>query len=131
MHRTLKGSGVEKEWLRKIELDALRSQIADLEAEMAEYNLLRLGKVSFSETCSLSELPRVLVQARIAKGLTQTDLAERLNMKPQQVQRYEATNYMSASLARLIEVASVLEVKISEILRGCGRHSLRRDLCLA
>ena len=38
-------------------------------------------------------------------------------MKPQQVQRYEATNYMSASLARLIEVADVLDVKISESFR--------------
>jgi|SRR5262249_13284170 len=111
---SLSNKSGEQKWLRKIEVDALRSQIAELEAEMAEYDLVKLGKVSFSETCSLSELPRVLVQARIAKGLTQTDLAERLNMKPQQIQRYEATNYMGASLARLIEVASVLHVKISE-----------------
>ncbi len=33
----------------------------------------------------------MLVQARIASGMSQTDLAERLGMKPQQVQRYEAT----------------------------------------
>jgi HTH-type transcriptional regulator/antitoxin HigA len=105
---------IENEWLRQIEVDALRSQIADIEADLAEYDLLKLGQVTFSGTCALSELPRVLVQARIAKGLSQTDLAERLNMKPQQIQRYEATNYMSASLARLIDVANSLEVKISE-----------------
>lgn len=102
------------DWVQKAQRDALQSQIADLQAEMAEYDMLKLGKVSFAETCSLAELPRVLVQARIARGLSQTDLAARLNMKPQQVQRYEATNYMSASLARLIEVADALEVKISE-----------------
>lgn len=101
-------------WLRELEADALRSQIADIEAEITEYELLKSGQISFSEASSLAELPRVLVQARIAKGLSQTDLAERLNMKPQQIQRYEATNYMSASLARLIEVAQVLEVKTSE-----------------
>jgi HTH-type transcriptional regulator/antitoxin HigA len=39
-------------------------------------------------------------------------------MKPQQVQRYEATNYMSASLARLIEIASALEVKVSESIEA-------------
>jgi HTH-type transcriptional regulator / antitoxin HigA len=105
-------------WLRKIEVDALRSQISEIEADIAEYELLKSGEVTFSETCALSELPRVLVQARVAKGLSQTDLAERLNMKPQQVQRYEATNYMSASLARLIEVATVLDVKISESFEG-------------
>jgi HTH-type transcriptional regulator/antitoxin HigA len=100
--------------ISKIEADALRSQIADIEAEISEYELLKLGRVTFSGTCSLSELPRVLVQARIARGLSQTDLATQLNMKPQQIQRYEATHYMSASLARLIEVANVLDVKISE-----------------
>jgi HTH-type transcriptional regulator / antitoxin HigA len=123
LEATLANKAGEQEWLQAIQIDALRSQIADIEAEMAEYDLLRIGKVSFSETCALSELPRVLVQARIAKGLSQTDLAERLNMKPQQVQRYEATNYMSASLARLIEVAKVLDVKISESFEAVGTNT--------
>ena len=111
----------EMEWLRQIEVDALKSQISDLEAEMSEYDLLKSGQLNFSESCSLSELPRVLIQTRIAKGLSQTDLARRLNMKPQQVQRYEATNYMSASLARLIEVADTLEVKKSSHLEQMAR----------
>ena len=108
-----KDTGIE-EWVREIEIDALRSQIADVQAEISEYELLKSGQIALSETSSLGELPRVLVQARIIKGMSQTDLAERLDMKPQQVQRYEATNYMSASLARLIEIASILNVKISE-----------------
>lgn len=95
-------------WLKKAEIDALNSQIADIEAELAEYDLLKSGQVSFSKSYALEELPRVLVQARIAAGISQTDLAEMLGMKPQQVQRYEATDYMGASLARLIEVSRVL-----------------------
>src|SRR5689334_11998802 len=110
-------------WLQKAQIDGLQSQINDLQSELAEYDLLKLGKVSFAGTCALSELPRVLVQARIARGWSQTDLAERLNMKPQQVQRYEATNYMSASLARLIEIADVLNVKISESFESSGEES--------
>jgi HTH-type transcriptional regulator / antitoxin HigA len=110
--------------LNAIEADALRSQIGDIETEIMEYELLKLGQVTFSETCSLAELPRVLVRARIARGLSQTDLATQLNIKPQQVQRYEATNYMSASLARLIEVAAALDVKISESFEAAGPTSL-------
>ena len=72
---------------------------------LAEYDLLKSGQVSFSKTYALEELPRVLVQARIASGMSQTDLAEKLGMKPQQVQRYEATDYMGASLGRLIEIS--------------------------
>jgi HTH-type transcriptional regulator/antitoxin HigA len=101
-------------WLNALSVNALRSQISDVDSEITEYELLKSGQVALAKTCSLSELPRVLVQARIAQGLSQSDLAERLDMKPQQIQRYEATNYQSASLARLIEVAGILGVKASE-----------------
>ena len=100
--------------LRNIEANALKSQIADIERELADYDLLKSGAVTFSEAFSLGDLPRVLVQARIAAGLSQSDLADRLGMKPQQVQRYEATEYMSASLARLIEIAAALDVKVTQ-----------------
>ena len=103
----------DQPWLKQAEIDALNSQIAELESELAEYKLLTSGQVSFSKAYALEELPRVLVQARISSGMNQTDLANRLNLKPQQVQRYEATDYMSASLARLIEVSRALGVKTS------------------
>ncbi len=105
-------------WLKQAEIDALESQIADIEAEIAEYALLKSGQISFSKAYALEKLPRVLVQARIASGMSQTDLADKLNMKPQQVQRYEATDYMGASLARLIEVSRALGVKASGTFEG-------------
>ena len=108
----------DQPWLNQAEIDALKSQIADIEAEIAEYDLLKSGQVSFSKIYALEELPRVLVQARIASSLSQTGLAEKLNMKPQQVQRYEATDYMGASLARLIEVSRALGVKASGTFEG-------------
>jgi len=108
----------DQPWLKQAEVDALNSQIADIEREIAEYDFLKSGQVSFSKTYALEELPRVLVQARIASGMSQTDLAEKLRMKPQQVQRYEATDYMGASLARLIEVSRALGVKASGTFEG-------------
>lgn len=105
-------------WLKQAEIDALKSQIIDIEAELAEYDLLKSGQLSFSKTYALEELPRVLVQARIAAGMSQTDLAEKLGMKPQQVQRYEATDYMGASLSRLIEVSRALGVRASGSFEG-------------
>jgi HTH-type transcriptional regulator / antitoxin HigA len=50
----------------------------------------------------------LLIRKRIALGWTQSDLAKRLKVKPQQVQADEAANYASASLARLVEIARVL-----------------------
>jgi HTH-type transcriptional regulator/antitoxin HigA len=114
---------VNQDWLKKAEIDALKSQIAEIEAEMAEYSMLKSGQITFSKSYALEALPGVLVQARIAAGLTQTDLGEKLGMKPQQIQRYEATNYMGASLARLVEVSRALGVKYSgtfESTRAAG-----------
>jgi HTH-type transcriptional regulator / antitoxin HigA len=111
------------ERLREIERKALESQISDIERELAEYELLKSGAVNFAESFSLTDLPRILIQARIAKGLSQTELAEKLGMKAQQVQRYEATEYMSASLSRLIEVAAALGVRVSESFSPEDAHS--------
>lgn len=113
-----KARASDQAWLRQAEIDGLKSQIVDIEAELAEYDRLKSGQVSFSKTYSLEELPRVLVQARIASGMSQTDLAEKLGMKPQQVQRYEATDYMGASLGRLIEISKALGVKTSGSFEG-------------
>lgn len=100
----------EQSWLPDIQTDAIKSQIATLEAELAHYELLKAGEITFAKAHSLEDLPSVLVQARIASGMTQTDLAERLGMKAQQIQRYEASDYSGASLDRLIDVCDALNV---------------------
>lgn len=55
-----------------------------------------------------------LIKARIARGLTQKELAEKLNINERQIQRYESTLYEGAALRRLQEVADALNVKIRE-----------------
>jgi transcriptional regulator with XRE-family HTH domain len=77
------------------------------------YEALRSGKRVVLKLSSLDELPGALIQARIAQGLSQKDLARRLGLKEQQIQRYEATDYASASLARLIRVSRALHLKVS------------------
>jgi len=104
----------KEEWLLDMETNALKSQIADLQSEIQEFDMLKDGQVSFSERYSLADLPRILIQARIAKGLSQSDLASELDMKPQQIQRYEASEYMGASLSRLIAISEVLEIRITQ-----------------
>ena len=46
--------------------------------------------------------------------MTQEDLAARLGVKPQQIQRYEASDYQTASLARLREIARLLGLDVRE-----------------
>jgi len=100
--------------LRQAQVDALRSQWTELQEQIKEYELLRSGKRRVLQLDSFADLPRALIQARIASGMSQEDLAERLGTKPQQVQRYEATDYLGASLSRVSEVVRVLGIQVQE-----------------
>lgn len=102
--------------LRQIMRDAMESQLEELQEQLAEYDALRSGKVTVLEIEGLQELPTALVRARIASGLTQKELARRLGLKEQQIQRYEATRYSGVSLERIQQVAEALGVTIRERL---------------
>jgi transcriptional regulator with XRE-family HTH domain len=122
-----------EELRRDLEMAAVDAQVRELLSELNQYDDLKAGKVSVGTLDSLDDLPRVLIQARIASGLTQRDLAERLGMPEQQVQRYEANDWNTASLGRLIDVAKVLGVAIKPslappVVDEVDRRRLRRQL---
>jgi transcriptional regulator with XRE-family HTH domain/Zn-dependent peptidase ImmA (M78 family) len=100
--------------LRKATLDAHRSQLKDLESQIVQYETLRLGHLPLVRVESFEELPAALISARIAAGLSQKDLADRLGMKEQQIQRYEATNYSGASFSRLSQVVKALGITVQD-----------------
>ena len=94
--------------IAKAQKDALRSQIEDLQGELRDYESLLSGGFRPDELQAVAQLPAMLIRARIAQGLSQRELAARLGLKEQQIQRYEATDYASASLTRIREVAGAL-----------------------
>jgi HTH-type transcriptional regulator/antitoxin HigA len=100
--------------LAKAELEALKSQIGEIAEDIREYEALRSGSVSILKAEGLEELPRILIKARIARGLSQRDLAEKLGLKEQQIQRYESEEYATANLRRLGEIAAALNLNVSE-----------------
>ncbi len=103
--------------LQKAQGDALRSQLETLERELAEYDELRSGRHKTLTYASFTDLPKALVQARIARGWTQKELADRLGLDEQKIQDYEATDYQRASLARITEVVRALNIEIREEVR--------------
>jgi ribosome-binding protein aMBF1 (putative translation factor) len=98
--------------LWKAEQDAILSTIEELEGEIKQYENLKGGKVKTIKVASFDDVPKVLIQARIAQGLTQKDLAEKLGVREQQVQHDEEILYGSASLNRLKRVAEVLGLEV-------------------
>ena len=110
--------------LLKAQRDALTVQLAELEEEADLYDRLRAGQITEFEAGSLADLPEILIQARIARGLSQRELGDYLGLKEQQVQRYEAERYRSASLDRLIEVSDALGVQIARRAELVGDSAL-------
>lgn len=116
----------ENKALREIYAAGIRSQLADLTEEIDDYEALSKGERPLTLQ-SFEGLPELLVRARISAGLTQKELAGRLSMKQQQVQRYESTDYAGASFSRLKEVASALGLRVTrpavmETNRAKGVH---------
>ena len=97
--------------LRKAAREGLESQTEELRQQLKEYEALRSGKKKTFVFDSLTSLPEGLIKARIARGLTQKQLAESMNLQEQQIQRYEATSYEGAALERIEAIAKVLGIR--------------------
>src|ERR1700688_4740277 len=96
---------------------AARSQMEELQEQAEAYERLQLGKSKELVLEAVEDLPRALIRARIASGMTQEGLALRLGLKAQQVQRYEATEYESASFARIRKVVQALGLRMPKPVR--------------
>jgi ribosome-binding protein aMBF1 (putative translation factor) len=91
-------------------IEGINSQIEDLENEVKEYeNLKTKNEITVN---NLNEIPLALIKARISRGLSQEKLAELLNVKQQQIQKYEATNYAGVGFERIIEIGDVLGLEL-------------------
>ncbi len=91
---------------------SLEQQLKDLETQILDYEKLRSGSVKRLFPASIIDIGQTLIEARIAQGMSQRLLAERLDMKEQQIQRYEQERYLTANLARVAQVAEALQLDL-------------------
>ena len=104
------------------QVDAVSSQLADLETELREYEAIREGRFEVDALRVVADVPELLIKARIAQGLTQKELADRLGLKEQQIQRYEATDYATAKWSRIREVAGALSMGVGGPAQAVDVH---------
>jgi ribosome-binding protein aMBF1 (putative translation factor) len=97
--------------------NAAESQLQELREQVGAYEQLHTGRSKDVILEAVEDLPKALIRARIAAGLTQEGLALRLGVKIQQVQRYEATEYESASFARIRKVVQALGLRMPKPVR--------------
>jgi DNA-binding XRE family transcriptional regulator len=96
------------QWTREAQRNAIRSQIEELRQEILEYDQLKSGTIKVTRVSRSSQLPLLLIKARISKGYTQKELAVRIGLDEQQIQRYEASVYKGLNVDFLVQVAKEL-----------------------
>ncbi len=93
---------------RKRVLDPVVSFHQQLEEEVASYE--RLVRGDFGEVENLHGLGQMLIGLRIALGLSQRQLAERLGVHESQVSRDERNDYHGATIERVSRLLDALGV---------------------
>ena len=105
----LAATGLTDEEVRRV-IDPLESFHLQLSEEVTSYERLRRGE--FDELENLRGLGHLLISLRIAQGLSQRDLAKRLNVHESQVSRDERNEYFGITLERAMKVLDVLNVRL-------------------
>jgi HTH-type transcriptional regulator/antitoxin HigA len=90
--------------------------IRQLEDELREYDQLKLGNLKLPKIDRLDEIAPFIVKLRIAKGVSQTELAHRLSVSKQVISRYEESDYQTVGVARLQEILDAIGVKTAVTL---------------
>ena len=85
--------------------------ISQLKDELREYDQVKAGKFRMPAIERLDHIAPLIIKLRIAKGVTQTELAKRLKVSKQVVSRHEEDEYQGVSIVRLQEILDALGAK--------------------
>ena len=85
--------------------------IRQLTDEVGEYDRLKSGKLALPPVQRLDQIAPFIARIRIAKGISQTELARRLGVSKQVISRYEESDYQTVAVARLQEILDEIGIK--------------------
>jgi HTH-type transcriptional regulator/antitoxin HigA len=85
--------------------------IRQLEDELHEYDELKSGELPFPNVERLEQIAPFVAKMRIAKGVSQTELARRIGVSKQVVSRYEEAEYQTVAISRLQEILDAIGIK--------------------
>jgi DNA-binding Xre family transcriptional regulator len=97
-------------------LDPVRSFHEQLKEEVESYERLKRGE--FEELRNFEGVGRLLIALRIAKGVSQRDLAERLGVHESQVSRDERNEYHGVTVERANRILEALGAEIRSVVEA-------------
>jgi ribosome-binding protein aMBF1 (putative translation factor) len=109
-HRArLKTTNMSDEEIKRV-IDPVESLQLQLKEEVESYERLKRGE--FDELENLRGLGHLLIAVRISQGISQRELARRLEVHESQVSRDERNEYFGITLERAIKILDALNVRL-------------------
>lgn len=109
-HRArLKEAGLSDDEIKRV-IDPMESFHLQLKEEVESYE--RLKRREFDELDNFRGFGHLLISLRIAQGISQRELAKRLDVHESQVSRDERNEYFGITLERAVKVLEALNVRL-------------------
>jgi ribosome-binding protein aMBF1 (putative translation factor) len=109
-HRArLQEAGLSEDEIKRV-IDPMESFHLQLKEEVESYERLKRGE--FDELENFRGFGSLLISLRIAKGISQRELARRLNVHESQVSRDERNEYFGITLERAMKILEALDVRL-------------------
>jgi ribosome-binding protein aMBF1 (putative translation factor) len=105
----LRAEGLAPDQMKRL-MDPIVSFHIQLKEEVQSYERLKRGELD--ELINFQGLGRLLIAARIARGLSQRELAERLGVNESQVSRDERNEYHGVTVDRASRILDALGVGV-------------------
>lgn len=105
----LKDAGLKGEEVKRV-IDPIESFHLQLKEEVESYERLKRGE--FEELDNLRGFGHLLIALRIAQGISQRELAKRLEVHESQVSRDERNEYFGITIERAKKVVDALNVHL-------------------
>lgn len=112
--KQLLAEGLKPDQIKRA-LDPMRSFNAQIDEEIQCYENLKRGE--FAELQNLNGIGELLIGVRIALGLSQRELAERLDVHETQVSRDERNEYFGVTVDRASRILEALGVEVTTTVR--------------
>jgi len=114
--KQLEASGLSPDQIKRA-VDPMESFHLQLAEEVESYERLQRGE--FDEIRNLRGIGRLLIGLRIAQGLSQRELAERLGVNESQVSRNERNEYHGVTLERAARILDALRAEVLTTVESC------------
>lgn len=108
--KSLEGMGLSADQVKRA-IDPIRSFHLQLKEEVDSYERLKRGE--FCEMRNLRGLGHLLISLRIARGMSQRDLAAKLGVNESQVSRDERNEYHGIRMDRAAQILDALGVELT------------------